>query len=352
MDVDSDNDNGLSAPSRSVVEDEVEDIEDDPAHPGKVAPTNRLDADHDDIPGFADGFDLDTTLDEVTDADADNQDSGATMVPVVLSIPPGTNVDDASLILAYDASDPSAVQVTGAGTDADPYVYELPESGTMRLWTGVANRTLAALSTRTLSANGTITDTRSFYVAPNTEGGFTWSTLQRLGFTKDSNGIIQNNTVTLYVEGVKPSSEPGDVRITVDLTSGGSSLGSDAVRLMFADLDLDVDSFSRNEAGPDRSSEEETEEDNAESRGKLVLVNDADVDADGVIDLADGFGSDESTTSTLAGGRLVPVVLQLPDALRDTATVMFNYSASDPLSLVTGEGWAKPSGGQLPTLDP
>ena len=55
-DVDSDNDNGLEHPER---DDHEEHLEDQPAELGKLLSVNNGDADGDDIPDFADGYDLD-----------------------------------------------------------------------------------------------------------------------------------------------------------------------------------------------------------------------------------------------------------------------------------------------------
>jgi len=136
LDVDSDNSNGLEPPDRSSDEDDVENIADDPDHPGKIVQVNDDDADGDGIPDYADGFDRDGEPD--TD---DDETPGEAFVPIVLELPPvlwdiQDFSADATVTFIYNASDPSGVTY-----DEETGVYTLPTTGDppvpfrLRLWT-------------------------------------------------------------------------------------------------------------------------------------------------------------------------------------------------------------------------
>ncbi len=86
-----------------------------------------------------------------------------------------------------------------------------------------------------------------------------------------------------------------------------------------------------------------------EEPGKIVIVNDGDVDNDGVPDYAAGFnqaGQSQLTTVVgVAGNNLVPMVVWLPDdADPENAILRFNYSDSYPMRVRrAGEGeWNDP----------
>ena len=211
IDVDSNNDNGVELPNVSRTEAEDE-IEDDPAKPGKFIAVNDGDVDGDGVPDFADGF---TTV-------ANNVAAGGTLIgnssfiPVTLSLSPGVDPATARVRITYtDASDPRSLARSGAGTTADPYVYT-PAAGTLRLWTRPG------------------TNQRSGEPAGAGGGDFVLSggtyALSELNFAAGS------RTGTLYAEAVGPSALKGDVRVIIEVDPDGNAglssfAADDAVRL-------------------------------------------------------------------------------------------------------------------------
>jgi len=109
------------------------------------------------------------------------------------------------------------------------------------------------------------------------------------------------------------------------------SLACDKVVYSVFLVDLDVDSDNDDGFGmPDQSVEEDRIEDDSDKPGKLIGVNDADQDGDGVPNFADGFdlwGNEGAN----AGGQFAPLVLTLEGPMDEgAAEVTFNYSCSDP----------------------
>jgi YD repeat-containing protein len=346
--VDSDNADGLNDPTLNQTDQEAA-TEDVAGHPGKVVAANTDDTDRDGVPDFADGFNLDgasgTAAERADDRIADSKDKRAheRFVPVVLQLPPGMDPKKARLRVTYDASDPAAVTRTGAGTSADPYVYT-PAPGGLRLWTrrmgaddGDA-RTSRSFATR---VKGTADDQLSFYVPA---GDYGPADLEKL----DPRGIwASNGSIMLYVEGIRPSASAGDMRISVALDPDGTGpMGYevvDAVRLSVGLPDLDADSDNTSAAAPDRTGAEELIEDDPDRPGKVLLVDDADRDADGVPDLADGY--DGSPGGENEHARFVPVTFELPIwADLANATVSFDYDGSDPTGVST-DGKYRPAKG-------
>jgi hypothetical protein len=112
-------------------------------------------------------------------------------------------------------------------------------------------------------------------------------------------------------------------------------------------VDLDIDSDNDNRLlVPDRSPSEESIE---MTRGKKVVINENDSDADGVPDYADGYGFAElpQTAQGIANKRFTPVVLQIPRGIPlDDMQVTFSYASSDPAAL-TAEGALPPGEGKI-----
>lgn len=183
LDIDSDNNNGLGAPDRSIAEDAVEDEIGDDTKPGKVILVHNFDSDGDGIPNYADGYDL--SADIATD-DVDSR----SFVPLVLSL--GTGVAGMSKIwIDYDASNPLAVC---AALD-DPFV--LPD-GAMRLWMQGGNHPR---------------DGRGFgdggdYLAPGI-------------YDANDLGLADGTSITLYAEVVSRSDEVADWSVTIALDPDG-----------------------------------------------------------------------------------------------------------------------------------
>ena len=131
--------------------------------------------------------------------------------------------------------------------------------------------------------------------------------------------------------------------------------GEDSIRLHVVDLDIDVD--SDNDAGFKAGTRFGTIEDEyvewlnefggVPQIGKLAVVNDGDMDyegvGDGVLDFADGFNADKGpngpgllpdnqmlTGSDPSLHEFVPLRFALPKLEHGTTTVTFEYDAADP----------------------
>ncbi len=107
--------------------------------------------------------------------------------------------------------------------------------------------------------------------------------------------------------------------------------------LVIDPVDLDVD--SDNDDGlqlPDRTSEEDADEDDNSRAGKILMVNDGDSDGDGIPDFADGYNLDPTTDDDdqTEGEQFIPLVFNITHFDNpDNARVVFNYPASDPAQL-------------------
>ncbi len=131
--------------------------------------------------------------------------------------------------------------------------------------------------------------------------------------------------------------------------SGGTEISRDEIGLtvyLYADLDIDSDNDNLPDDGsgrtghpdPARSPEEDRTEDvagDSGNPGKVIWVNDTDIDDDGVPNYADGYdkfeGDGKRESGVLQSEHFVPLILELPEYLNpDTAKVRFIYAASDP----------------------
>jgi Concanavalin A-like lectin/glucanases superfamily/Immunoglobulin domain len=95
-------------------------------------------------------------------------------------------------------------------------------------------------------------------------------------------------------------------------------------------VDLDIDSDNNNGFGPpDRSAYEDAIEDDPGLPGKIIAVNDADANENGIPGFAEGFswgGGGEASND-----RFVPLVLEIPsDVNIADCQLRITYSASDP----------------------
>lgn len=100
---------------------------------------------------------------------------------------------------------------------------------------------------------------------------------------------------------------------------------------------------------PVDSDEVEAIEDDPDEPGKIILVNDGDVDLDGIPDYADGYDlfSDNPDDDTSSGVVFVPVVFEIPEPVNvTTAVVRISYPASDPGAVITNGlgGYTLPPG--------
>ncbi|NKB22881.1 MAG: hypothetical protein GKR87_00475 [Kiritimatiellae bacterium] len=88
LDIDSDNNNRLGIPDRSTTEDEGEDVLGNSAQPGKFIEVSTEDADNDNIPDFADGFNLDGM-----GGNDDDTSVGVGFIPLVFELAGVTNLE-------------------------------------------------------------------------------------------------------------------------------------------------------------------------------------------------------------------------------------------------------------------
>jgi hypothetical protein len=266
-------------------------IEDDISLSGKIIAVDNGDSDVDSIPDFA---------------DPDVPTGG--FVPMVLSVPAGIDLATAAFRFVYDASNPAS----DLTNDAEGH-YQIAH-GAIRLW-------------RADAVPGSVWSLEQF-IDPTT--------------TYDSDGLQidpTSRTTTLWVEAVAPSTAMADKTVRAEISPDGAGLaefiGSDEFRLTSAWVDLDIDSDnSARFAAPDRSQEEDDEE-NAKA-GKLLIVNRDDGDSDGIPDCADGFSafSADVESSATPGEQFVPVVLELPQWVSGQGTIRFDYDGAPPAATI------------------
>jgi Protein-arginine deiminase (PAD) len=264
LDIDSDNTNGFGAPDRNETEDSIEDVDDDPDKPGKLLGLNDDDGDSDDIPDFADGFDLDGTAGN----NDDTPPTGEQFVPLVLELKEGVDLSTATLKFTYSASDPAGVTTTGTAPD----LFYTPASGHLRIWTKNGS------TARKKNSFAAATDAGDFVPADVTFGP---SDLTKLGFT------AMNRSVTLYVEAVRKKPAIAELQITAEVDPDGAGprvAETDAVRVTILAVDIDVDT---DRDGTIEDDDDEKGEDKwVKTRGAIFSVN---LDRDGSRTLANGL---------------------------------------------------------------
>ncbi len=225
LDIDSDNNNGFDEPARTDHEDEIENEEGDPDKPGKILLVNDNDDDCDGVPDFADGFNKFGGTTNITERE--------TFVPLVIELSDAIDPTTASLRITYDDSNPN--DVTGTGTEADPYV---PAGGHLRIWTKNGN------VARNLNS---VTDGGDYVPS------MTYDDLIDLGFDATT------GEVTLYVEAVRASSSVADLDIKVEVDPNPSESGSmeavceDIVRVTVIQMNVDIDTDSENDGDIDEN---------------------------------------------------------------------------------------------------
>jgi hypothetical protein len=183
IDVDSDNNNHLEPPVRSVKEEQTEETS-----PKKVV-VNSTDRDEDDIPDYADWW-----------------VGGTSFTPVVIQIPDAIPVAEMTVTFDYAASDPDDVAVIPP--------YALPENGgPIRLWAKNASDVRSPLSVpQRLLPSGARGS--GDFVKPGVEYD-----ASALGFSQAA------RTIVFYVEGVRLSKDTNPIRIEVN--ANGKVLGED-----------------------------------------------------------------------------------------------------------------------------
>ena len=196
LDIDSDNDNGLGPPDRSSREDQ---LEEDPREVGKRVLVNADDADHDDVPDFLDGFNLDGLAgDPAAERPGDDQvGAGDTVgfVPIVIELPPEIDVGKSLVRFHYSASDPAAATIS-------PHGERHLAPGGLRLWT--VDESVPRDPHAADDPGGA-----GHFVAPFAPPYGGYSDPQRSAATysvSQLTGGVDVHRFTVYVEGVRPGS--------------------------------------------------------------------------------------------------------------------------------------------------
>ncbi len=227
VDVDSDNEDGLNAPDRNLVEDHYENKTGGPTtRPGKIVVTNEEDHDNDLIPDYADGYDYDGT--------AGNQDDGVTgnkFIQLVIELAAPIDITKAKVKITYSDSIPSSV--TRTGSSSDNYMYT-PGPKHLRIWTKQAS---TARDKRSIASSGDFVPAATYDATT-------------LGFTAGG-----TRTKTFYVEGVRPGATQADQQIYVELDPDGvgnaSFVAKDVVRLSAAQVVFEAAAGNDNKYGYD-----------------------------------------------------------------------------------------------------
>lgn len=217
VDVDSNNDDAMNVPERTLGEDHIEDA----GHlPGKLVPVNDDDNDFDGIPDYADGYDLlvATTNDDINVAEK--------FVPIVFELTapievenPATGLERARVRLTYSASDPGNVTVGTSGS------YVLPAGDFLRIWRKPGNE---ARDKRSILSGG------DFVPAGEMSA-------KAFGFRND------RRVITNYVEAVATNGIMGGQRILFECDPDGyirsppNVEAADAVRMTVIKVDIAMD---------------------------------------------------------------------------------------------------------------
>jgi hypothetical protein len=255
--------------------------------------------------------------------------AGLTELPVPLWLSSASRIR-----INYAASDPSAVTRTGTGTVLDPYTYHAPSTGSLRLWLipggGEAPRSLLNLS----QASGN--EQVGFFV-PSTPAG-QWI----IGTELVALQQLISEGARFYVEGVRPSAAALDQTIefdrdttSLDAEDDGDppTIYTDTFRYTVAGTDL---RFGSN-ALPAQSPEDmQREHDPHAERQNAIIVNDGDVNKDGIPDFAEGFIGAPGGHSSALGVKFTPIIIALPSLLLDPTSLSFDFDyfgGSDPLGV-------------------
>ena len=320
LDIDTFSQVGTGAVLRTDAEDAAEDL-DGADHPGKIICVNDKDVDGDGIPDFLDGI-----KGLITDA-ANEQDeaiTGGAFAQIVLACPIPDWVDrsQAQVAFAYDANDPGTIpQMTisqASGYATNDWLKNALGSGRIRIWTKNADQQRDPAS---------VADGGDFVPA---------NTLVNLASVMPSG----TNQVVLYVEGIGASPDCGKDKILVSYYADPNDMtycACDEVTYTVVNLNLHIDSSNQyGTAVPPPNSGVDAIKDldgSTNYPGKIVFMNDMDVDGDGIPDFLDGFGVINNDTDgknlAITGGAFVPLVVTC-SAPTPNAQIAFSYTANDP----------------------
>ena len=157
---------------------------------------------------------------------------------------------------------------------------------------------------------------------------------------------LSNGDVDLWLEGV---SSMADLTVSYVLQSNSAGImAQDVVDLRIDNrVDIDIDSDNSTEGNPEQTPEEDFAEDDPQRPGKVAVLNDSDLDNNGVPEFAQGYTGAVSSDSYL--GRFIPVVIKVPAELQSnlsSSMLRITYGGSDPASVtVLGDG---PNKGYVP----
>lgn len=238
LDIDSDNNGGINM-SNSVYEDKIEDI----MRPGKVIAVNDSDQDNldgDGIPGFADGYTLDSG-DQRGDSPWREEDSGFVMNYELLRIKWSNRWEqwmqdmDVTFTFAYDDNDPKSVVRSG---DHPDHVYSTPDTGALRIWTKTSYYD-AGLGRTVYARNGESVEEGGDFIPSGVDVD-----PEDLPFDE----VDPSDYATLYVEGVNPTLGSHVIKVTVVIKDGATTLKTltDEVRVSAVQIKLyRDDAFSK-----------------------------------------------------------------------------------------------------------
>ena len=168
LDIDSDNNNGFTAPDRTLKEEENESKD---KHPGKIIPINDGDINKNRIPDYAE-------FEYINDKGALYSKK---LIPFVVEIPAHVDIADATIKFEYAGSDPLTIKQEADANDPQKITYT-PAEGDQRLWLKNADGKRNPMS---VNDGGD-------YITPNQAYG-----LLQLGFENSK------RIKTLYIEGIR-----------------------------------------------------------------------------------------------------------------------------------------------------
>ena len=166
---------------------------------------------------------------------------------------------------------------------------------------------------------------------------------QMIGPRPDEHSIYQAVRAAFGVDGenekyfwtTPPIEKLGHHRFTIRRDMDSQAAYKLTVTVFSVDLDIDSDNMN----GLERSPQEDRIEDIADRPGKILRVNDQDLDGDGIRDYADGYNRYDNAMDTGArddqitepDASFCPVVLEISDGVDPAkAVARFNYPDSDP----------------------
>ncbi len=330
LDIDSDHSNAdFGLPNRDAYEDEIEGISPGPAphQAHKYVLVNDYHEQGNYLPGYAD-FQMALPY----------EPAQIQFTPIVIEFDPcalPVPLDQVTFTLTYPDSNPLLVtsnRMSQGGMTTNLWEWSVP-NGTLRVW----KKDIGAARNPTNILDG---------------GDFIPSganvPLAKVGLP----GIV-----TLYVEGIRPSTTLGTTPIRLQINGSGlqGCTIDDLIHCTPIRVGVNIDTF--NNSGFSESVHESFGEDHYEEYidgtnhiGKLVAVGDDDRDLDGIVDFADGYGLLGLPSSEVnAQAQFVPIRFTIPQPIDlQRARIRLTYSDSDPM-LVTSNavaGFRLPSDGK------